>query len=77
MRGLPIYNGEERPKSYFSTAAIGSYFRGILRYCRRQEVEVEEDRTDQKKYIHVPTHAASSFLETATPRTMREANEVS
>jgi len=30
----------------------------------------------EKKYMHVPTYAASDFLATATPRYMKKANEI-
>lgn len=30
----------------------------------------------EKKYVHVPTHAASSFLKTTTTRGIAKANEV-
>lgn len=30
----------------------------------------------EKKYVHTPTHAASSFLKTATTRDMQKANEI-
>jgi hypothetical protein len=30
----------------------------------------------EKKYVHKPTHAASSFLRTATTRDIQRANEV-
>jgi hypothetical protein len=30
----------------------------------------------EKKYVHVPTHAASSFLKTATTRDMQKANAI-
>ncbi|KAI1844577.1 hypothetical protein JX265_001562 [Neoarthrinium moseri] len=36
----------------------------------------EEEETVPKKYVHVPTHAASSFLRTATPKHMKKANEI-
>jgi len=31
---------------------------------------------EQKKYFHIPTHAASSHLKTTSSRIIREANEV-
>ncbi|KAK3394241.1 hypothetical protein B0H63DRAFT_40827 [Podospora didyma] len=30
----------------------------------------------EKKYVHVPTHAASSFLRTTTTKPIRKANEI-
>jgi len=30
----------------------------------------------EKKYVHTPTHAASSYLKTTTTRNMQKANEI-
>jgi hypothetical protein len=54
---------------------IKSTFESLSR-CWRAE---HEDRTSdpiEKKYVHTPTHAASSFLKTATSKDMRKANEI-
>jgi hypothetical protein len=51
----------------------------LERLTRGWRLEQDSNRTSdpfEKKYVHKPTHAATSFLKTATTRDMQAANEV-
>jgi hypothetical protein len=47
-----------------------------LSCCWRPEHEDPTSDPFEKKYVHTPTHAASSFLKTATSKDMQRANEI-
>ncbi|KAK4041551.1 hypothetical protein C8A01DRAFT_14722 [Parachaetomium inaequale] len=48
---------------------------GSLSRCWRPEQDGRPDPFE-KKYVHTPTHAASSFLKTTTTRDIQRANEI-
>ena len=79
MRGLPIHNHDDEPQaSCLSFSFRRSCFGGLLSYWRplgKKETDQHHDAFE-KKYVHVPTHAASSFMQTATSREMKKANEI-
>jgi hypothetical protein len=71
-------DGKEAPDKNRTCSPLGlikSTLESLSR-CWRPE---HEDRTSdpfEKKYVHTPTHAASSFLKTATSKDMQRANEI-
>lgn len=54
---------------------IKSSLGSLARCCWRPEQPTPSDPFE-KKYVHTPTHAASSFLKTTTTKTMQSANEI-
>ena len=81
MRGLPLHENDDEPQaSCISFSFRRSCFGGMLSYWRplgRRDADQHQQRdVFEKKYVHVPTHAASSFMQTATPREMKKANEI-
>ncbi|KAK1764839.1 hypothetical protein QBC33DRAFT_561516 [Phialemonium atrogriseum] len=52
--------------------------RGVSRWWRPVANKEQElaPQPPQKRYVHVPTHAASSFMQTTTSRGMARANEI-
>lgn len=57
---------------------ISGIFSSTPSSSRRRTEQSAADRQDQseKKYVHIPTHAASDFLKTMTTREIKKANEV-
>ena len=57
---------------------IKSSLGSLARCCWNPGHEDSQTPSDpfEKKYVHTPTHAASSFLKTATTRNMQSANEI-
>lgn len=49
---------------------------GALSRCWRPEQNKQASDPFEKKYVHKPTHAASSYLKTTTTRDMQRANEI-
>ena len=69
MRGIIRLCGGDRLPS----RGIRSRVRRFL--CSRQR-EPPSSESQEKRYVHIPTHAASDFLMNATPRHMKKANEI-
>ncbi len=57
---------------------IKSSLGSLARCCWNPGHEDSQTPSDpfEKKYVHTPTHAASSFLKTTTTRNMQSANEI-
>ncbi|KAJ9132009.1 hypothetical protein NKR23_g11472 [Pleurostoma richardsiae] len=83
MRGLPLH---DEPRSA-PRVSRWNCFGGLFQYWRPRSsnpdptaeeppVLREELIVFEKRYVHVPSHAASSFMQTATSRDMKKANEV-
>ncbi|KXX82223.1 hypothetical protein MMYC01_201787 [Madurella mycetomatis] len=53
-------------------SSIGS----VSRWWRPERDSRTSEPAPEKKYVHTPTHAASSFLKTTTTRSMQSANEI-
>ncbi|KAK4155559.1 hypothetical protein C8A00DRAFT_13424 [Chaetomidium leptoderma] len=49
---------------------------GCLSRCWRPEQNGRTSDPIEKKYVHTPTHAASSFLKTTTTKDIQRANEI-
>ncbi|KAK4251277.1 hypothetical protein C7999DRAFT_28312 [Corynascus novoguineensis] len=55
---------------------IKSSLESVSRRLRSEQSGKASTNSLQKKYVHTPTHAASSFLKTTTTREMQRANEI-
>ncbi len=56
---------------------IKSSLGSLARCCWRPEQDdCRPSDPFEKKYVHVPTHAASSYLKTTTTKNMQKANEI-
>lgn len=48
----------------------------ISRWWRPEQASRTSEPAPEKKYVHTPTHAASSFLKTTTTKSMQSANDI-
>jgi len=55
---------------------LKSSLESVSRRLRSEQSGTASTHSLQKKYVHTPTHAASSFLKTTTTREMQRANEI-
>lgn len=75
MRGY--YNIQHHAATEEVAPRLRSIFSRLTNYWRPEpEVVLDTAEPAEKRYRHVPTQAAAGFLATATPKHIREANEI-
>ena len=57
-------------------ALVKTSLERLSRYWHPEQGSSQTSDPFEKKYVHKPTHAATSFLRTATTKDMQAANEV-
>jgi hypothetical protein len=69
--------GDDTPKESRTCLPLGLIKSSLesLSRCWRSEQDGRRDPFE-KKYVHTPTHAASSYLKTTTTRDIQRANEI-
>lgn len=76
--GMEPYSAKSRRRScvYLCLGAIGSVVGAISSWWQPNAEPEEMPRLLEERYVHVPEHAASSFMKTTTSREMSRANEI-
>ncbi|KAK4204037.1 hypothetical protein QBC40DRAFT_273833 [Triangularia verruculosa] len=72
---IPLDNDTRGSKSRHSCSPLG-LIKSFGRWWSHDSKRNISEPTAEKKYIHTPTHAASSFLKTTTTRGIQKANEI-
>ncbi|SPQ17811.1 2dbce6ed-c881-4e3b-a51e-03476da69990 [Thermothielavioides terrestris] len=76
----PIKQGEQNAHKNARTCLrlglIKSSLESLSHWWRAEHEDPTASQPVEKKYMHRPTHAGSSFLRTTTTRGMQEANEI-
>lgn len=71
---IPLDN-EERGSRRSSCSPLG-FIKSVGRWWSHDSKKATPEPSPEKKYVHTPTHAASSFLKTTTTRDIQRANEI-
>ncbi|KAK4180144.1 hypothetical protein QBC36DRAFT_320757 [Triangularia setosa] len=71
---IPLVS-EERGSKRHSCSPLG-FIKSLGRWWPHDSKQDTPELPLEKKYVHVPTHAASSFIKTTTTRDIRKANEI-
>ncbi|GAB1310037.1 hypothetical protein MFIFM68171_00247 [Madurella fahalii] len=69
-------NTPEQKRTCSPLSMVKSSIGSITRWWRPEQDPRASKPAPEKKYVHTPTHAASSFLKTTTTRSMQSANEI-
>ncbi|KAK0664603.1 hypothetical protein QBC41DRAFT_233599 [Cercophora samala] len=71
---IPLDNEDRGPKRQ-SCSPLG-FIKSFGRWWSHDSKQNTAEPSPEKKYVHTPTHAASSFLKTTTTRDIQRANEI-